>query len=276
MNKDTPVVITVAPNGARKTSDDHTALPLTPEDIAITAQHCFEAGARMIHLHVRDKNQGHLLDAGAYQLAIDAIHKRLGRSMIIQPTTEAVGIYKPDQQMAVVRALKPEAVSLAIRELCPKETHETAAADFFGWIAKEKISPQFILYGVADILRLKDLRKRGVIPDGPANVLLVLGRYSVGQQSMPDDLLPLYDVIADENLHWAVCAFGSKEAECALFAISKGGHVRVGFENNMLLSNGELAGGNEDLVSQITGSLDQSGRVLASTDQARELMGVVR
>jgi len=78
-----------------------------------------EAGATLIHLHVRDNDGKHTLDASYYKKAIKAIRRAVGRDMVIQVTSEAVGIYTPDQQMNMVRELRPEAVSLAIRELIP-------------------------------------------------------------------------------------------------------------------------------------------------------------
>ena len=62
-----PLVIAVAPNGARKTKKDHPALPIEPREFAIEAASCIEKGAAMIHLHVRDASGGHSLDAGGYQ-----------------------------------------------------------------------------------------------------------------------------------------------------------------------------------------------------------------
>ena len=113
------MMIAVAPNGARRQKADHQALPITPAELAETAVECQDAGASMIHLHVRDDQGGHLLDAQAYRVATAAVRDAVGPDMIIQVTTEAVGIYSVDEQIAVVQELKPEAVSLAVRELCP-------------------------------------------------------------------------------------------------------------------------------------------------------------
>lgn len=276
MSTPDPLIITVAPNGARKTDKDHPALPIGPEQLADVAQSCNEAGAQMIHLHVRDKDHRHLLDADAYRAAITAIEKRLGRDMIIQVTTEAVGLYKPAEQMAVVRDLRPAATSLAIREICPDQASETEAAPFFEWLTRERISPQFILYDVADIERFHDLQARGLIAEDRANVLLVLGRYTSGQQSDPQDILPMLAAMHRDKVHWAVCAFGAREGACALTAVGLGGHARVGFENNMLLTDGHIAPGNADLVRQVASVAPNLGRKLANVDEARAIMGVHR
>ena len=154
MRESHQVMIAVAPNGARKTQRDHTQLPITSQSLAATAAGCREAGACMIHLHVRDDSQSHSLDSDRYKAAIKAIRKEVGSELIIQITTEAVGIYQPAQQMQAVKEVRPEAVSLAIRELCPIGSdagREKEAANFFAWLYREHVSPQYILYSIEDI-----------------------------------------------------------------------------------------------------------------------------
>ncbi len=111
------MAIAVAPNGGRRTQADHPALPLTPAELARVAAECRDAGAAMIHTHVRDRDGDHLLDAEAYRAAIAAIRAEVGDDLVLQITSESLGRYRPEEQMAVVRATRPEAVSLALREL---------------------------------------------------------------------------------------------------------------------------------------------------------------
>ena len=114
-----PLMIAVAPNGARKTKQDHPALPTSAQELAATARECREAGACMIHLHVRDKKNGHTLDPILYEEAIRAIRNEVKDGLILQITTEAVGIYNAGEQIEVVKAVRPEAASIALREFCP-------------------------------------------------------------------------------------------------------------------------------------------------------------
>ncbi|MGF1607918.1 MAG: 3-keto-5-aminohexanoate cleavage protein, partial [Kiloniellales bacterium] len=243
-----PLIVTVAPNGARKTQADHPALPIAPDELARTAADCRAAGAAMIHLHVRDTEGGHTLDVVAYRNAINAIRHAVGDGIVIQATSEAVGLYSAAEQMAMVRALRPEAVSLAIRELVPDAAAEPDAADFFAWLRYEGILPQFILYSAEEVARFDDLVARGVVPSGRHFLLFVLGRYTAGQVSDPQDLLP-FIAANRQNHRWAVCAFGAREATCALAAACLDGHVRVGFENNLLLPDGRVAPDNAALVA---------------------------
>lgn len=267
-----PLIVAVAPNGARLTQADHPAIPIAPDELAHTAAECVEAGAAMIHLHVRDKDLRHTLDADAYKAAIAAVRREVGERIVVQVTSEAVGIYKPDEQMAMVRAVRPEAVSLAVREIVPDEASEKTAAEFLGWVAKERICPQYILYSDDDVRRFADLRARGVVPGARPFVLHVLGRYTKGQVSAPTDLLPFLAAQGDASVHWGMCAFGARENACAVASAALGGHVRVGFENNRLLPDGRTAPTNAASVALVADASCAMGRPTADADAARELL----
>ncbi|WP_413707414.1 3-keto-5-aminohexanoate cleavage protein [Ralstonia sp. Ralssp110] len=273
-----PIAIAVAPNGARKTHADHPALPITPDELAACARQCVEAGAAMLHLHVRRPDGTHSLEPGDYRPAIAAVQRAVGDALVIQITTEAVGIYAPEQQMASVRVLQPEAISAALRELVPDAAYEAEAARFFGELAATRTAIQYILYSADDVVRYRDLRARGVLPETPHWVLFVLGRYSAGQRSDPTDLLPFLQAWADggdvtANVPWAMCAFGPREAECALTAALLGGHARLGFENNMALPDGSTAPDNAALVTNLRRHLDALHRPLASAADVRSWFG---
>jgi uncharacterized protein (DUF849 family) len=276
-----PLIVTVAPNGARKGKSDHAALPMTTEEIARCAAECRERGAAMIHLHVRDSRGGHSLDADIYSETIDAVRAAAGPDMVIQMTTEAVGVYDAAQQMQAVRAVRPEAVSLGLREFVPMDDttdDDTAVrdfADFLAWLRAERIFPQYILYTAEDVVWFLDYCRRGVIPGDRHFLLFVLGRYSKTQQSDPADLLPFLAALGDAPHAWAVCAFGARENACAVTAAGLGGHVRVGFENNMHLADGSLAADNGALVGQVTETMPSLGRPVATPSQARAFMSAL-
>ncbi|MFT0850395.1 3-keto-5-aminohexanoate cleavage protein [Achromobacter sp. F4_2707] len=272
MNNDTPLILTVAPNGAYKTHAQHPAVPLTPDALADTAKSCLEAGAAMIHMHVRQPDGRHLLDAQAYQEATSAIRRAVGQSLVIQITTEAAQIYEPAAQMAVVRDTRPEAVSVGLRELLKPDVPESELHQFFSWLVQEAIMTQVILYDEQDVASWQKLRAEGVIPEGPWFLLFVLGRYTAGQKSSPTDLLPFLNQ-DDGRYPWAMCAFGPKENACAITAAGLGGHVRVGFENNLHLKDGSVAPDNAALVAQVVEGAQALGRPLASAQDIRQLFG---
>lgn len=263
------VVIAVAPNGGRRVKSDHPAIPLTMIELAQTAAECAEAGAAMIHVHVRDAAGRHLLDAAAYGEAIAAIRAEVENRLVVQITTEALGIYERAAQMAVVREARPEAASLALRELAPDEASEAGFSHFLGWMRSERIAPQIILYSPQEAARLDAMRRRGLIPFDDIPVLYVLGRYTAGQTSQPADLLPFLAPGMPHFAHWSVCAFGRHETACASAGALLGGHVRVGFENNLHLPDGRLAPSNAALVEATAGAIAASGMRAATADELR-------
>ena len=273
MNRNDAVMIAVAPNGPRKTQQAPPPLPISPKELAHTAAACLDAGACMLHLHVRDENLGHSLDAQRYREAILAIRQQVGEEFIIQITTEAVGIYSPEQQIQTVVDVRPEAVSLAIREISPSGADEKISAEFFTFLQREHIAPQYILYDKKDILHFRELLERGVIPDENIFVLLVLGRYAENQQSETEDISPLLSFLPDVR-HWSLCAFGASEAECMRQAMQRGGHCRVGFENNLLLPDGSQAVNNAALVKAVEDSALLLDRTIATANDARRMLGM--
>lgn len=264
-----PLLITVAPNGAYKQRPDHPALPITSSELGQTAKQCLDAGAAMIHMHIRDAQGRHSLDVQGYRDAQQAVKAAVGDDMIIQVTSEAARVYKAPEQIAMVTALQPEAVSVGLREVDQPEIGDAGLAQFFGWLAKERVMTQVIVYDVADLQRWQALRAQGVVPDAPWSLLFVLGRYSVGQTSEAKDLLP-FVMAHTGNEPWSMCAFGAGEHACATTAAALGGHVRVGFENNLLLNNGQVAPDNAALVRQVADSARVLGRSLCTAQQARE------
>ena len=267
-----PLIITVAPNGAYKQRVDHPQVPLTRQDMARTAKACLDAGASMLHLHIRDAQGRHSLDVAGYRDALAAVRTAVGDAMVLQITSEAAKVYEAPAQIAMVRELRPEAVSVGLREVDQAAIGEAGLAEFFGWLARERVMTQVILYDTVDLRRWQDLRQRGVVPEAPWFLLFVLGRYTAGQTSNPSDLVPFVHAHTGSE-PWSVCAFGSTEHACVSAAAALGGHVRVGFENNLYLKTGAVAPDNAVLVAQASEATRSLGRPLATAADIRERFG---
>jgi 3-keto-5-aminohexanoate cleavage enzyme len=207
-----------------------------------------------------------------YRDAVAAVRAAVGQAMVLQVTSEAAKVYQAPAQIAMVRELKPEAVSVGLREVDQPEIGEKGLAEFFTWLARERVMTQVIVYDVADLQRWQDLCARGVVPDAPWFLLFVLGRYSAGQTSQPSDLVPFVHAHTGTE-PWAVCAFGAAEHACVTTAAALGGHVRVGFENNLYLKDGSLAADNGALVRQALQAAQVLGRPLATAEQIRQRFG---
>jgi uncharacterized protein (DUF849 family) len=265
-------LIMAAINGARRTKADHPALPVSVAEIAEDVAACAEAGAAMAHVHMRDDDGRHALDAGLYQQAFTQIAARAGHDFLVQATTEAAGRYAPDAQIALIKALRPAAVSIAVSELLPDPTDDAARARFrelCHWMQAHAAWPQFILYRAEEVETLMRLHAEGDIPFIEPFLLFVLGRYSDGQVATPDDLPPFLQALGGAKATWMICAFGQQEHACAQAAIAAGGHVRVGFENNLWLPDGRVVESNAVLVALAVEAARESGRgIMAPADAA--------
>lgn len=268
-----PVVIAVAPNGARKQRTDHPQLPITPEELADCAEKCLAAGASMLHLHVRDDDGRHSLEPARYRDAIAAIRARVGPELVLQLTTESGGRYGRREQMASAEALEPEAVSVAVRELFADPELLREASAFLGRLAKSGTAVQYILYSVADAERLVRLQAERSIPQSRPHVLFVLGAYAESRAGRPDELPALLAALPP-RAEWSVCAFGSAELACVTAGALLGGHVRVGFENNLQLASGSRAADNAALVAASRDVMAFLGLRAATCAEARRLLGV--
>ncbi|TQV82263.1 3-keto-5-aminohexanoate cleavage protein [Denitrobaculum tricleocarpae] len=270
--------IMVAPNGARKTKSDHPEVPMTIAETAQTAAACAEAGATAIHAHIRDAQGAHILDAAVYRELLDAITRECGDKIFAQVTTEAVGIYQPEEQMAVMRELRPRGFSAALKELIASPEKETEAADFYHWALKEDIAVQHILYAAEEIHRFADLVRREVIPGGRHALLFVLGRYAKNLESEVEDLLPFIEALNASGLksssEWMVCGFGRSETASLAAAMALGGHARVGFENSLWHADGEIAESNAERVHVISAIAEHLGRGGQTLEDTSRVLGV--
>ena len=259
-------LIAVAPNGARKTKENHPSLPMTIEEIAQEARACLDAGAAMIHLHVRDELGHHSLSVDIYQEAIKAVKQATDGQMLIQVTTEAVGKYAPDEQFGMIHTVNPDAVSIAIREI--RKLDELDIFENFDLMRENNILPQIILYNKIDLAKYKYWLAEGVLPGNAYPVLLVLGKSHAQGSFELSDLQDTPDFPASSIM---ICAFGEEEFTAGKLAVDHGWHVRLGFENNQLLENGEEAESNADLISQMVKYIKAQNKPLSSFEESKAI-----
>ncbi len=250
-NSENKPYIMVAPNGARRGHADHPNLPVTLEETVATARACQKAGADGLHLHVRDANGRHSLDAGRYLEAIGELQEQVP-DLDVQITTEAAGVYDVRAQLACLRQVRPAWASVSVREIA----RSPGLADrVYGLCHEQGTQVQHILYDAEDAALLSQWQRAGVVREGQVDRLLVLGRYATDQISSPEDL----DQFPRDASGWMVCAFGPQEHACLYAAARQGADLRVGFENSIMNSKRQTwpdnAASVAALVSLIEGGL---------------------
>jgi len=243
----------VAPTGARRGKADHPAVPLCLPEIVAEATACHRAGADALHLHVRDEEGRHSLDPGRYAEALAELRHALP-ALPVQITTEAAGLFDVAAQADCVRALRPDWISLSVREMArdlPEAKRLYAEAHDMG------CRIQHILFDDADLDLLIAWRADGTILAGPLEVIHVLGRYADGLPSHPSQvagrLAPLQG-----QARQMLCAFGSQEHACLIEAARHGADLRVGFENSLTAPDGTPWADNAASVAALAAQLDHA------------------
>lgn len=263
-------LVAVAPNGARKMKGDHRNIPLNSGELAQTAGDCLAAGACMMHLHVRNpKDNSHSLSVELYEQALAAISDSTNDKMLVQVTSEAVGIYSPEQQFEMIHTLKPSAVSIGLREV--ESLDEEIIHQHFTQMKQNSINPQIILYNQTDLDKYHDWLTRNILPGNAYPILLVIGRPKT-EGAFENSYLTETNINKITASSWMICAFGENEFSAAKLAVNLGGHIRIGFENNSFLDDGSEAENNADLITQIHNYLQDNDLKGANLSQAMDVM----
>ena len=138
--------------------------------------------------------------------------------------------------------VSPPGISIGIREMIPSRNPTEEDIKLYQSLTQGGTKIQHICYEPEDLDLLCDVLNKGKISKDGTWCLFVIGHYS-GKVSDPNKIPLFLDKLNNNNLNadWAVCAFGKEEVDCLKKAVSLGGKIRVGFENSMLMPNGEIA-----------------------------------
>jgi len=267
-----PAVLTAAIVGAETTRAQNPALPITAEEIGIEAARCREHGAAIVHLHVRESDGRPSQSRELFARAIEEIRRRT--DVIVQVSTGgAVGMSAEERAQPV--ALRPEMASLNCGTLnFGDEVFENSfpvMRQMARLIAEAGVVPELELYEFGHLDNALVLVKEGLVT-GPLHVQFVLGVRG-GMQPTEARVRLLRDELP-EGTHWGVAGIGRHQLPMARLALSMGGNIRVGLEDNVFLSKGVRAQGSWELCDAARSQAAESGRPLATPDEARRLLGL--
>ncbi len=266
------LIITAALTGAEVTRDNNPNLPITPAEIAAAAYDCYQAGASIIHLHVRNEDETSTQSAEVYKETIDLIENKC--NVIIQVSTGgAVGMSAEERLQPVF--LKPEMATLSTGSvnfgndvfMNPPEYLEKFARTMLDYGVK----PEIEAFDVGMINNALQLVKKGLLCE-PLHFDFVMD-VPGGIPGTVKNLLHMTESIPPAST-WTVAGMGRTELPLGTAAIILGGHVRVGFEDNIYYTKGVLAESNAQLVERIARVADIHDRPVASPDQARKILGL--
>ena len=266
------LIITAAICGAEVTKEHNPNVPYTVKEIGREAEAAYKAGASIIHLHVREDDGTPTQDKERFGVCIEEIKKRCP-DVIIQPSTGgAVGMTDEERLQPV--ELLPEMATLDCGTLnfggdeIFVNTENTIKN--FGKIMIEKgVKPEVEVFDKGMVDYAIKYAKEGYILE-PMHFDFVLG---VQMAATARDLAYMVSSIPNGST-WTVAGVGRHEMPMAAMGIAMGGHVRVGFEDNIYLSRGVLAKSNGELVEKVVRIANELGREIATPDEARKILGL--
>lgn len=268
------LIITAAICGAEVLKEHNPAVPYTVEECVREAKAAYDAGASIIHLHVRYDDGTPTQDKARFKEVIDAI-KAVIPDVIIQPSTGgAVGMTN-DERLQPTELL-PEMATLDCGTLNfggdEVFTNTENTIKYFGdRMIKLGIKPELEVFDKSMIDMALRLHKKGHIVK-PMHFDFVMGVNGGISGELRDFVFLRGSIPADAT--YTVAGVGRYEFPLAMAAIIDGGHVRVGFEDNVFLSKGVLAKSNGELVAKVVRMAKELGREIATPAEARQILGL--
>ena len=285
------VFITCAITGNLTLPEQTPYLPITPEEIANSALGAAEAGAAIVHLHVREPGSGKpSMEIAYYQDVVERIRAR-NKDVILNITTGPGGrfvpsdedpkvagpgttLLAPEKRVEHIALLKPEICTLDLNTMnsggqvvinTPKNVRRMAKV-----INEVGVKPEIELFDSGDIALMHDLIKDGTLK-GPTLTSFVMG-VSYGFQPSPETVLYARSLLPNDA-HFTAIGIGRHAFTCVAQSYLAGGHVRVGLEDGVYLSKGVLAESNAALVEKARRMVEDLGGQIASAREARVILG---
>ncbi len=270
------MVITCAMVGAETTREQTPYLPISAEEIGEQAKKCREAGAAMVHLHVRNADGSPSQSPELFRAAIREIRRRT--DVLIQTSTGgAVGMEVDERcgPLTLTGADKPDMATLTTGTVnFGKDVFWNPRAlvrDIAKRIKAIGLRPEVECFDVGMIDEARALAKDGLV-DLPAHFDFVLG--VPGALAADERALDFMIAYLPEGSTWTVAAMGRHQLAFVELAAKKGGNARVGLEDNIYLSKGVLAKGNHELVAAAAQLARAAGRELATPAEAKALLRI--
>ena len=268
------LIITAAICGAEVTKEQNPAVPYTVDEIVREAKSAYDAGAAIVHLHVRKDDGTPTQDRERFRVCMDAIKAEIPDVILIPSTGGAVG-------MSAEERLQPT-------ELFPEmATLDCGTCNFgdeifdntmpmmriFGKRMMENhIKPEYECFEMGHLDTVLGMAKKGEVPGAPMQFNFVLGVPGCTPATVGNLDWMVRQIPAGST--WTVTGIGRAAFPMAAAGIVMGGNVRVGFEDNLYLSRGVLAGSNGELVDKVVRLARELGRGIASPAEARRILGL--
>jgi 3-oxoadipate:acetyl-CoA acetyltransferase len=270
-----PVIITVAITGAVPRKKDSPAIPVTPAEQVESTHEAFEAGASLVHIHVRNPDESPGSAPELYAQVQDGVRKHCP-GMIVQFSTGGRG--REQAKRGAMLYLKPDMASLATGSVnFPVGIYENPP-EFVEGLAQTMlengIKPEIEVFDLSMLYSAANLVKKGLVKERP-HVQFVMGVPNAmpARRSVFDFLrAEIEDVLPGAT--WVAAGIGRHQWEVNQWCLESGGHCRTGLEDNLRITPDRLAASNAELVQKIVDACAQYDRRPASPAEARQLLGL--
>jgi 3-keto-5-aminohexanoate cleavage enzyme len=288
MGVDDPAIITCAISGAIANRDQCPAIPYTPEEYAAEARRIVDEGGVHIHIHARSPDGAPSYEVKDFRAIRDAIRTEVGDAAIVNFSTGTVGV-PVGKRIAYLEACRPEVAALNMGSLNYAKYSRSRKDFVFKFVftnpfeeiielleamRRLHIKPEHECFDVGHVGSLAPLVDMGLL-DAPLHADFVMGVVG-GVPASARNVSAMADNMPAGKHHWGVIGIGRDQWRLVAAALTLGGSVRVGLEDNFYLPDGEMARSNGDLIARARRLTQDCGRRPATVEEARALLGIAR
>ena len=287
-----PAIITCAISGAIANRDQCPAIPYTPAEYAAEARRIVDEGGVHIHIHARTPEGTPSYEVEDFAAIRDAIVGEIGDAAIINFSTGTVGV-PVDKRVAYLEACRPEVAALNMGSMNYAKYSRSRRDFVFQFVftnpfdeiiellkamRRLEIKPEHECFDVGHVASLEPLVDMGLL-QAPLHADFVMGvvggipATARNLAAMADNLPGRVDTVSH---HWGVIGIGRDQWRMVAAALTLGGSIRVGLEDNFYLPDGEMARSNGDLIAKARQLAEDCGRRPATVHEARALLGIAR
>lgn len=271
----TPAILTVAITGSQPTKAQNPAVPISPAEQVESTHEAFEAGASLVHIHVRDDSGQSSSDEARFAVVQAGIRKHCP-GMIVQFSTGGRG-RRADERGSSLQH-RPDMASLATGSVnfatIIYENPPSLVDDLATTMLRQEVKPEVEIFDVAMLYNARNLVDRGLLK-APVHVQFVMGIPNAlpARERLLDFLIEeLQDQLPGAT--WTAAAIGRHQLTANHWALQRGGHARTGLEDNVYFDKGRLAASNAELVKRVADLCGAYDRHPATTAEARQLLGL--
>jgi uncharacterized protein (DUF849 family) len=286
MSLDDPVVITCAISGAIANRDQCPAIPYAPAEYASEARRIVDEGGVHIHIHARTPDGAPSYEVEDFMAIKEAIRAEVGDEVIINFSTGTIGV-PVEKRIAYLEACLPEVAALNMGSMNYAKYSRKRKGFVFKFVFANPfeeiielleamkrlgIKPEHECFDLGHVGSLEPLVDMGLL-EAPLHADFVMGVVG-GVPATARNLAAMAENLPAGKHHWAVIGIGREQWMLVAAALTLGGSVRVGLEDNFYLPDGEMARSNGDLIAKARQMTQDLGRRPATVQEARELLAI--